>query len=64
MVKKINTKFEKLIKYYSLINYDLVYGNQAINRYKNKDLILEGNKEEKLKKLKYSLKNIKNCHLK
>jgi len=64
MVKKINTKFEKLIKYYSLINYNLVYGNQAINRYKNKDLILEGNKEEKLKKLKDSLKNIKNCHLK
>ena len=64
MVKKINTKFEKLIKYYSLINYNLVYGNQAINRYKNKDLILEGNREEKLKKLKDSIKNIKNCKLK
>ncbi len=64
MVKKINTKFEKLIKYYSLINYNLVYGKQAINRYKNKDLILEGNREEKLKKLKDSIKNIKNCKLK
>ena len=64
MVKKINTKFEKLIKYYSLINYNLVYGNQAINRYKNKDLILEGNREEKLKKLKDSIKSIKNCKLK
>ena len=39
MTKKINTKFAKIIKYYNLINYNLIYENQSINRYKNKDLI-------------------------
>ena len=48
MTKRINTKFVKLIKYYSLINYNLVYDNQSINRYKNKDLMFEGNKEASL----------------
>ena len=63
MTKKINTKLNKLIKYYSLINYNLVYDNQSINRYKKK-FNIPGNKEELLKKLKSSLKNIKNCELK
>ena len=29
-----NIKINKLIKYYTLINHDLIYSNQAINRYK------------------------------
>ena len=64
MTKKINTKFRKLIKYYSLINYNLIYGNQSINRYGNTPNILEGNKSEKLKKLRSSIGSIKNCKLK
>ena len=63
MTKKINTKLNKLIKYYSLINYNLVYDNQSINRYK-KRFNIPGDKEEHLKKLESSLKNIKNCELK
>ena len=43
MTKKINTKFAKIIKYYNLINYNLIYENQSINRYKNKDLIFTEN---------------------
>ena len=41
MDKKINIKLTKLIKYYSLINYNLVYESQSINRYKNKNLIVK-----------------------
>ena len=64
MIKKINTKLTKLIKYYSLINYNLVYANQSINRYKNNYLIADGNKGQLLKKLKNSIQNISNCELK
>ena len=39
MIKKINTKLVKLVKYYSLINHNLIYENEAINRNKsNKNL--------------------------
>jgi len=64
MTKKINTKFAKLIKYYSLINHNLIYDNKSINRYRNKDLAITGNKREQLDKLKNSLDSIKNCALK
>ena len=64
MTKKINYKLTKLIKYYSLINYNLVYDNLAINRYKNSTFYKQGSKEEELKKLKNLIKNIKNCDLK
>ena len=64
MTKRINTKFAKLIKYYSLINHKLIYDNQSINRYKNKDLVFEGNKGSQLSKLKDSIKKIKGCKLK
>ena len=65
MTKKINTKFAKIIKYYNLINYNLIYDNQSINRYKNKDLIFtENNKEDQLNKLKSYIGSIKNCKLK
>ena len=61
MTKKTNTK---LAKYYSLINYNLIYDNQSINRYKNKGLIIKGGKKEHLDKLINSINNIKNCSLK
>ena len=65
MVKKINTKFTKLIKYYNLINYNLIYENEAINRYKiNSNLAIKGPKGKDLQELKKNIVNIKNCELK
>jgi uracil-DNA glycosylase len=64
MTKKINHKLIKLIKYYNLINYNLIYDNQSINRYKKNISNISGNKAELLKILKTSIKNIKNCNLK
>ncbi|MDC1095975.1 uracil-DNA glycosylase [Pelagibacteraceae bacterium] len=64
MTKKINTKLTKLIKYYNLINYNLVYDNLSINRYKKNKSNISGNKEDLLKNLESSIKNIKNCELK
>ena len=65
MVKKINTKLVKLIKYYSLINHNLIYENEAINRYKiNNNLAIKGPKSKELQELKHTITNIKNCELK
>ena len=65
MAKKINTKFVKLIKYYSLINHNLIYKNEAINRYKiNNNLAIRGSKGKELQELKVNIANIKNCELK
>ena len=65
MAKKINTKFVKLIKYYSLINHNLIYENEAINRYKiNNNLAIRGSKGKELQELKVNIANIKNCELK
>ena len=64
MTKKINTKLIKLIKYYSLINHNLIYNNHAINRYKKDGIYSRGNLGENLKKLKTAISNIKNCDLK
>ncbi len=64
MTKKINTKFTKLLKYYNLINYNLIYDNQAINRYKKNKSNISGNKEILLEKLENSIENIQNCELK
>ena len=65
MIKKINTKFTKLIKYYSLINHNLIYENKAINRYKiNSNLSIKGPKGKELRELKLLINNIKNCELK
>ena len=61
MTKKINNKLTKLITYYNLINYNLIYDNDAINRYKKKKLNISGNKAERLKKLEDSIENIQNC---
>ena len=65
MTKKINTKFIKLIKYYSLINHNLIYENETINRYKiNNNLAIKGSKGIELQELRQSIANIKNCELK
>ena len=65
MIKKINTKVTKLIKYYSLINHNLIYENEAINRYKiNSNLAIKGSKGKELQELKQLITNIKNCELK
>ena len=64
MIKKINTKTIKLIKFYNFINYNLIYNNKAINRYKKDNFEISGDKAEKLEKLKKSISNIKNCELK
>ena len=65
MTKKINTKLIKLIKYYSLINHNLIYENEAINRYKiSSNISIKGPKGGKLQELKDSISRIKNCELK
>jgi uracil-DNA glycosylase family 4 len=65
MIKKTNTKFLKLIRYYSLINYNLIYENKAINRYKSSsNLAIKSHKGKELQKLKQLIANIKNCELK
>jgi len=65
MIKKINTKVTKLIKYYSLINHNLIYENEAVNRYKiNGNLAIKGSKGKQLQELKQSINIIKNCELK
>ena len=65
MTKKINTKIAKQIKYYSLINHNLIYENEAINRYKiNSNLAIKGPTGKKLQELKDSISKIKNCELK
>ena len=64
MIKKINTKTIKLIKFYNFINYNLIYNNKAINRYEKDVFEISDDKAKKLEKLKKSISNIKNCELK
>ena len=65
MTKKINTKFIKLIKYYSLINHNLIYENEAINRYKiNSNIAIRGSVGKELQELKQLIISIKDCELK
>ena len=65
MTKKINTKLIKLMKYYSQINHNLIYENEAINRYKiNSNLSIKGPRGTKLQDLKDLIEKIKNCELK
>ncbi|OUW74099.1 MAG: hypothetical protein CBD76_01220 [Pelagibacteraceae bacterium TMED216] len=63
-MKKINTKFIKLIKYYTLINHNLIYNNKAINRYNVVVKKTYSKKFSDLDSLKKSLLNLKNCNLK
>ena len=54
----------KLLKYYKFINYNLIYNNKAINRYKKSNLEIPQDKAKKLDLLKKSIINLKNCDLK
>ena len=62
MYKKNNKV--KLIKYYNLINYNLIYNNKAINRYKKDNFQLSKDMSKNLELLKKSLSDLKNCNLK
>ena len=64
MSKKINTKTVKLIKFYNFINYNLIYNNKAINRYKKDIFEISSDKAESLEKLKKTISNLQNCDLK
>ena len=60
MIKKINSSSIKLIKYYNFINFNLIYNNKAINRYKKDNFELSPIKADNLKRLKNSISNLKN----
>ena len=64
MIKKTNSSSIKLIKYYKLINHNLIYNNKAINRYKKDNFEISADKAENLERLKKSIGDIKNCSLK
>ena len=64
MSKKNNFNTIKLIKYYKLINYNLIYNNKAINRYKKDNFELSRDKAENLDKLKKSILSLNNCDVK
>ena len=64
MIKKNNTNTIKLIKFYNFINYNLIYNNKAINRYKKVNFEISTDKADNLAILKRSISNIKNCSLK
>ena len=61
-MKKLNTKTIKLLNYYSLINYNLIFNNKAINRYKKNNFEISEDKAASLEKLKKSI-SIINCDL-
>ncbi len=50
MLKKNNSI--KLIKYYNYINYNLIYNNKAINRYKKENYEISEDKTKSLESLK------------
>ena len=64
MIKKINPNPIKLLKYYKFINFNLIYNNKAINRYKKDNFEISADKADNLDRLKKSISNIKNCNLK
>ena len=64
MIKKTNSISIKLIKYYKLINHNLIYNNKAINRYKKDNFEISADKAENLERLKKSIGAIDNCSLK
>ncbi len=63
MIKK-NPNSIKLIKYFKLINHNLIYNNKAINRYKKDSFEISDDKAENLHKLKKAILSIKKCSLK
>ncbi len=62
MLKKNNSL--KLLKYYNFINYNLIYNNKAINRYKKGIFEISEDKAINLERLKKTIINQKNCDLK
>ena len=64
MSKNINNKLTKLIKYYSLINHNLIFSSKSINRYNQKEPIIHKDKALNLQKLRDKINDIKNCKLK
>ena len=54
----------KLIKYYNLINHNLIYNNKAINRYKKDNYEIPEDKFKRLELLIKSIMNLKKCDLK
>ena len=64
MSKNINNKLTKLIKYYSLINHNLIFSNQSINRYKQNQPNISKDKAQNIQKLREKINEIKNCELK
>ncbi len=64
MIKKNNLNPIKLIKYYKLINYNLIYNNKAINRYKKDNFEISADKTDNLEKLKKSILSINGCDIK
>ena len=64
MVKKINNKLIKKIKYFSLINHNLIFSNKALKRYNLEKNDIKTSFNKNLDKLRLSLENIKNCNLK
>ena len=64
MIKKINSKTLKSIKFYNFINHNLIYNNKAINRYKKNSFNISEDKALKLEKLSKSISLIKDCDLK
>jgi len=63
-MNKKNFNPVKLIKYYKLINHNLIYNNKAINRYKKNNFEISGDKAKNLDKLKKSILSLNNCDLK
>ena len=64
MIKKNNFNPIKLLKFYKFINYNLIYNNRAINRYKKDNFGISTNKANDLEKLKKSIIDIQSCSLK
>ena len=64
MLKKKISNSIKLIQYYKFINYNLIYNNKAIDRYKKDNFGISEDKFNSLESLKKSILNIKNCDLK
>ena len=64
MLKKNKINSLKLIQYYKLINYNLIYNNKAINRYNKDKFEISEDKSKNLEQLKKSIAQVKNCDLK
>ena len=64
MSKNINNKLTKLIQYYSLINHNLIFSNNSINRYNQEQPHIQKDKVKNLQILRDRINDIKDCKLK